>query len=683
MFFSYRPWFGALILAISFFHPPAGIGGLLGVMIANATALFMRYNHEHIQNGFYGLNALLVGMEIAYFYKLNLSSIFLLVILIVATVFLTSALNYIYRTYLGIPAFSLPFVLITIVLHFSIYYNHTSLSLRDPIELALQPLSYNLWKPVLLYFQSLGIILFQTNILAGIAIAILLFVYSRILFILSFCGFMAGFGFCHFLGICLSGPENAFIGFNFIFISIAVGGIFFIPSFSSFCLAMASALFTILIASAIKAMTLFSQMPISTLPYNLVMFVLLLSFKQRGLDRYPKMTDFVPGRPEDNLNYYLKNIRRFSPDMLCNHLYLPFRGKWVVSQGVEGKHTHKNDWKWALDFQMLTSAGKTFEKEGNRQEEYPTFGASIYAPLGGQVIAIENSIPDNEIGKINSINNWGNYIILYVTYGVYIKLAHFQKGSIPLVLNQYIKRGDYIGKAGNSGRSPYPHLHLQVQSLPGVGSNTIPFRFNHYVQEQPEGKEIFLQKLPCEGSVLQSIEIDEKFQETFHLYVNRSLEYKKNGVLEKISSKVNFYNKTYLESDLGAKLYFVSDSYFFYLLDFEGNTNSCLYDFYKNLPRVPFFHESDLKWQENVYYPRQGMAKVWDDFRYFFWPASCQKRNMEFGKKVRYSEKICYTIKNDDAKIYLHPKYFIVKFTKKDTSIEQIHPDLPLESAQT
>lgn len=99
VFFSYSPYFGACLLLATFFNPSLGLGGLLAIVIANASATFMRYNREHIESGYYGVNALLVGLEIAYFYKLNFASISLLVILVVSTVLLTSALGHLYKTY--------------------------------------------------------------------------------------------------------------------------------------------------------------------------------------------------------------------------------------------------------------------------------------------------------------------------------------------------------------------------------------------------------------------------------------------------------------------------------------------------------------------------------------------------------------------------------------------------------
>lgn len=678
IFFSYSPWFGLLLLVITFFNPPLGICGLLAVIIANMSARWLHYNRDHIENGHYGINALLVGLEVAYFYNLNFASLCLLVVLIINTVFLTVVLNHLYQTYLGIPIFSLPFVLISIIFYFATYYTYTGLSPRDYGQLGFNRLPFALWEPFVLYFQALSIIFFQTNVWAGVVLAIVLLCYSRILFLLSLCGFMTGMSFCYLMGGSLIGPENAFIGFNFIFVAIAVGGIFFVPSFSSFCLAMVATLLTAIMAFAIKTFVLFYHMPVFALPYNLVIFVLLLAYKQRGVDCYPKMVDFVPGRPEENLNYYLKNIRRFSSYMLVHHLYLPFKGRWTVSQGSDGKHTHKNYWQWALDFQMLTFSGKTFEHEGNRKEDYPSFGAYLYAPLGGQVVAIENNIADNEIGQVDTLHNWGNYVILHVTYGVYIKLAHLLRGSIPLTLYQHVKLGDCIGKVGNSGRSPYPHLHLQVQNFPMVNSPTIPFRFDHYVGYMSDTKSIVLEQLPQENDVVQAMEIDEKFSETFNLYVNRTFEYRKNGKTESVVSQLDFHGRTFLESNLGAKLYFRSAPYFFYLLDFEGNHDSVLYHFYRNLSRVPLFYEANLKWHERLYYPGRGIKKVLDDLVYFFFPAPAQKIEFEFGKKIRVNTKICYLIRNSkDSKILLHPKYFILRLADQNTLIEQVHPDFP------
>jgi murein DD-endopeptidase MepM/ murein hydrolase activator NlpD len=45
-------------------------------------------------------------------------------------------------------------------------------------------------------------------------------------------------------------------------------------------------------------------------------------------------------------------------------------------------------------------------------------------------------------------------------------MAHLQKGSVRVVAGDTVQVGQPIAKAGNSGNTSGPHLHMQVQSGP-------------------------------------------------------------------------------------------------------------------------------------------------------------------------------------------------------------------------
>ena len=479
-------------------------------------------------------------------------------------------------------------------------------------------------------------------------------------------------GFYHLMGGSLIGPENAFIGFNFIFTAIAIGGMLFVPSMSSYILAMVATMLTALIASGIKTFVIFYGMPVFALPFNLIVFLLLLAYKQRGVDNHPKLVDFVPGCPEENLNYYLKNIKRFGAYAPSEHLHIPVKGKWKISQGVDGEHTHKDDWKWALDLQKLAYDGNIFVEQGNELQDYPTYNASVYAPIAGTVVAIESNVEDNEIGQINTVQNWGNYVLIYVAYGIYVKLAHLAKESICVALNQQVKLGDLLGKVGNSGRSAYPHLHIQIQSLPIVGAPTLRFKFDHYILHSEEKSELKISSLPKKNDIVEACPKDSGFAACLTLHMNRSFQFTKNGSPERVKTVVDFYGRTYLESEKKARLYFSKNLHFFYFLDFAGNKNSVLYDFYQSIPRIPLCHRKDMYWREQIYYPNKGIIKIIEDFLYFLLPARTQKRLLRFSQKARFQEQICYSIKEgENAQILLHPQYFLMKLTRKNVVVEQ------------
>ena len=69
----------------------------------------------------------------------------------------------------------------------------------------------------------------------------------------------------------------------------------------------------------------------------------------------------------------------------------------------------------------------------------------------------------------------GNTVIIKHAEGLYSKLCHLQKDSVNVKAGDNVYCGQVIGRVGNSGRSPYPHLHFQLQSTQYIGSKTLKY----------------------------------------------------------------------------------------------------------------------------------------------------------------------------------------------------------------
>ena len=105
-------------------------------------------------------------------------------------------------------------------------------------------------------------------------------------------------------------------------------------------------------------------------------------------------------------------------------------------------------------------------------------------PTRNQVIVVElatDKTNDNEPGLANYAENWGNYIVIRLDKGGWLLLAHFRRATIAVSHGSRVVEGDYLGEVGNSGRSPYPHLHMQVQDGPEPGRPTIRFRLANFI----------------------------------------------------------------------------------------------------------------------------------------------------------------------------------------------------------
>ena len=104
----------------------------------------------------------------------------------------------------------------------------------------------------------------------------------------------------------------------------------------------------------------------------------------------------------------------------------------------------------------------------------------MIAPAAGVVESVRNNVPDNPLGVCNFADSWGNFVCIRLDQGGWALLAHFRQWSIVVQPGMRVEIGFPLGAAGNSGRSPVPHVHLQVQSGREPGARTVPFRLANY-----------------------------------------------------------------------------------------------------------------------------------------------------------------------------------------------------------
>lgn len=84
-------------------------------------------------------------------------------------------------------------------------------------------------------------------------------------------------------------------------------------------------------------------------------------------------------------------------------------------------------------------------------------GIDISAPAGTDVLAAE----DGEVIYSDSLRGYGNCIIVRHTDGLATVYAHNQSNRVRE--GQRVRRGDVIGKVGDSGRTTGNNLHFEVR----------------------------------------------------------------------------------------------------------------------------------------------------------------------------------------------------------------------------
>lgn len=140
------------------------------------------------------------------------------------------------------------------------------------------------------------------------------------------------------------------------------------------------------------------------------------------------------------------------------HYRMPFGGsaRISISQGYNGKFSHKGLGAYALDFPMPK-------------------GTPVLAAREGTIVEVVN---DKVASGIRTGENEGdNRVVIEHADGTFAAYVHLSRGG-PARVGQKVLLGEWIGLSGDTGFSTGPHLHFEVYKIRSNGQReTIPVRF--------------------------------------------------------------------------------------------------------------------------------------------------------------------------------------------------------------
>ena len=161
----------------------------------------------------------------------------------------------------------------------------------------------------------------------------------------------------------------------------------------------------------------------------------------------------------------------------------PFRsGTWLTHEGPGAHRSHH--WgsqlalngritipqRFAIDFIGLDARGRAVRADVRTPDNanWIGFGAEVLAIDDGVVRDVQDGSADNVplvvAGPPRSITArglYGNYVVTESPRG-FVHYAHLQRGSVRVHAGQRVRRGEPLGRVGNSGNTTGPHLHLHV-----------------------------------------------------------------------------------------------------------------------------------------------------------------------------------------------------------------------------
>lgn len=192
----------------------------------------------------------------------------------------------------------------------------------------------------------------------------------------------------------------------------------------------------------------------------------------------------------------------------------PLRGEWLSPNTpgtkIPSHGTDRLGTRYAYDFIQVDWKRKGWPAYrvsllqyllfGVPLNEYYCWGQEVYAPCDGIIVQAEDNYEERErTNLLSDMSNAykiahyfdpkkddiqsvaGNYIVIKCGDHVYAALVHLQTRSIQVSVGQSVKKGEVIGRVGDSGNSFAPHLHFQLMDSSDISTaNGLPCAFEHY-----------------------------------------------------------------------------------------------------------------------------------------------------------------------------------------------------------
>jgi len=594
---------GAGVLLASFLAPEVGATGLLGVLCCDGIALAIGLDREAVVSGTLGANALLLflglGAAGAPWVVVPLAAS----LLVLAYTAVAGGLRY----HLQLPALSLPFVLSSWLLALAAptLAAHVSGQESGTLGSAL---------------GALGMLVFHPTAATGAVLLIAVLAWSRVAAV------HAGLGLA-VAALAAGGPVDPIAGFNAALVSVALGGVFYVPGPASLALAVIGA--GLAAYGTVAATGLLHPLALGALalPLNAVILLVVYALAQRVRVSEPRPVSIPCPTPEATLHLDRTRVRRFHA-RLPVALQLPFHGAWVCTQGNDGEHTHQGAWRHGLDFEQADTEGRRHRGTGALLEDWLCYREPVCAVAAGTVVAVTDGVPDNPVGELNLADNWGNVVVVQHAPGLFSLVAHLCPGTIRVAVGQVVAAGEVLGLCGNSGRSPAPHLHVQLQASAAVGDPTVAIRFHGAIR----GRDALVREgLPRQGETWRNPQDAEGLSDCLAFPVGGRwllrVRAEDRARVEWVYSEVDLLGRRSLFSpSRKARLWFDHGPRGFVAFDHVGPRDGGLFALYCALARVTWDEAAELSWRDWLA-PRRvagGFVPWLADALGAFWPTSPQ-----------------------------------------------------------
>jgi murein DD-endopeptidase MepM/ murein hydrolase activator NlpD len=160
----------------------------------------------------------------------------------------------------------------------------------------------------------------------------------------------------------------------------------------------------------------------------------------------------------------------------------PLDGAWLTFWGGNSEflnyHVVAPQQRHALDI-VIWEDGATYSGDGLEVDDYYAYGQDLYAPVAGEIVAVESSLADMPPALAQTADPRlaeeaaamaadqgpaGNHVVIETEQGFYVYLAHMKPDSATVAVGDVVVAGDVVGQVGNTGNTSEPHIHIHAQT---------------------------------------------------------------------------------------------------------------------------------------------------------------------------------------------------------------------------
>jgi hypothetical protein len=143
--------------------------------------------------------------------------------------------------------------------------------------------------------------------------------------------------------------------------------------------------------------------------------------------------------------------------------------------------------RFAVDWIRVDPSAKpltVFKGDPTKNESYLSFDQPLVAVADGTVVSVvsdQPNVPPGALSRIPFEQLAGNRIIVDIGNGVFALYGHVKNNGVAVKVGEKVKKGQVIGRLGNSGSTTEPHLHFQLMRGPlPLSFDNVPWEIDHF-----------------------------------------------------------------------------------------------------------------------------------------------------------------------------------------------------------